>query len=63
MCGISEVHVCLGKEAPWPDQGLEKLGWVLGPGSKWVRATKEKARSGRAVCSQPPLSLGCQPVP
>ena len=46
---------CLGKEANWPDQGLEKQGWVLGPGSRWVRARKEKARSGGAVCSQPQL--------
>lgn len=45
-CVVFLKCTCLGKEAPWPDQGLEKQGWVLGPGSKWVRARKEKARLG-----------------
>lgn len=61
-CVVFLKCTCLGKEAPWPDQGLEKQGWVL-PGSKWVRARKEKARPEGAVCSQPPLSLSCQSTP
>ena len=55
MCVAFLRCTCLGKEANWPDQGLEKQGWVLGPGSWWVRARKEKARSGGAVSSQPQL--------